>query len=175
MATPAQREQIPTRVLTEYSGVGGGRGMPPQSAGVPAPTQQSSNPFTQLLYSDRYTWPFTITNNIPATSFVTITQQIPLTDVPTIQVPGGYYLHCHAIPWVQHSVSGLLLQSITATPIIAIGSIQQQGDVFIGPVTASGFAVKVVVSLWNATGGVIAQPQQVTLWVYHQVEYSVIQ
>jgi hypothetical protein len=173
MAIPKNAELTPNRIFAEY-GIGQERFLPPETAGVLAPVGINPNPIISTIWDWQYTYSTTTSVAISPSNSLTITQQIPLTNVPPLTIPGTQSMVIHPVPWVQHTVTGLCLQSISATAIVAIGAAQFRGPanataVFQGPATYTGFAVSETVILFNATSTTIGVNQNITLWADIQI------
>jgi hypothetical protein len=164
MATPRATETIPQRVLDEYA-VGTKRTKPPFPAGVPAPARVTTNPSSLVLWDNQYSYAYTTSAAIASGQAITITQQVPLSDVPPLLIDPPLSLYVHVVPWVQHGVAGLCLQSLQTVALAASGQVVFQGRVFAGGTIYSSFAVLVTVSLYNATAASIPTGQSITLWL----------
>lgn len=168
MPQPGQVQQIPSKVLTEYT-ISDPHFTPPLSAGVPAPIAAASTPSTYVLVSDDYNYTYTLTFSVAAGARLTIQQQIPLANIPPIIVPNGYLMDLHTIPWADSKIDGMVLQGVTSIGVVSVSGTQFQGESF-GPGSYSAFAALVTVRVFNATAGAI-NSGQIVLWVHAQMEY----
>jgi hypothetical protein len=168
MPQPAARNQVPARILTEYT-ISDPHFTPPTSAGVPAPIAGSNNPTTYVLVTDDYKYTYALGTTIPSATTLTITQKVPLTNIPPVVVPSGYLMDLHTIPWVDSQITGLVPQGVSSIGVVAVSGVQFQGESF-GPGTYTAFAVNLTIRMFNATAAAI-NAGTLVFWVYVSLEY----